>query len=173
VKAVVSRRKTSLGAPGVRLVHEARVSGPTWRFSRSWRAGVGCNSHCTITFPRFSLSLPASRPGASQISLPLCGAGASFMNPSDEGGVKVLLRQQSHSFVLADDTPGIDVPREPRLRARLARDTASTTYIRRIGSMFGRGKASPVSGLEEKRMAGDATPKETRRVRCIPHFTCG
>jgi hypothetical protein len=41
--------------------------------------------------------------------------------------------------VIIDDTPGIDVPREPRLRARLARDTASTTYIRRIGSMLGKG----------------------------------
>ena len=51
----------------------------------------------------------------------------------------MVLRQQSHSFLLADDTPAIDLPREPRLRARLARDTASTTYLRRIGSMLGKG----------------------------------
>jgi hypothetical protein len=76
------------------------VSGPTWRFSRSWRAGVGCNSRCAITFPRFSLSLPVSRPPASQISLPLCGLGG-IHEPKRRGrGVKVELRQQSHSFLL-------------------------------------------------------------------------
>jgi hypothetical protein len=28
------------------------------RFSRSWKAAVGCKSRCVITFPRFSPGLP-------------------------------------------------------------------------------------------------------------------
>ena len=105
----MSRRETSLGAPGVRLVHEARVSGPTWRFSRSSRAGVGYNSQCAITFPQFSLSSPVSRSDAFQISLPQCGLGGIHEPKRPGRGVKVVLRQQSHSCC-SPTTPGIDVP---------------------------------------------------------------
>ena len=44
------------------------------RFSRSWKAAVGCKYWCAITFPRFSPGLPISRSGVFQTLLPLCGS---------------------------------------------------------------------------------------------------
>ena len=61
------------------------MSGPTWRFSRSWRAGVGLqlpvrDSFSTI-LPELA-GLPTrvpSRPHSRCVGCP------GFMNPSDEG----------------------------------------------------------------------------------------
>jgi len=44
------------------------------RFSRSWKAAVGCESRCAITFPRFSPGLTTYRSAAFQTLLPLCGS---------------------------------------------------------------------------------------------------
>jgi hypothetical protein len=43
------------------------------RFSRSWKAAVGCKSRCAITFPRFCPDLAISRSDAFQTLLPLRG----------------------------------------------------------------------------------------------------
>ena len=51
------------------------------RFSRSWKAAVGCKSRCAITFPRFSPGSPISRSGASPSSLPLRGAPGILVSP--------------------------------------------------------------------------------------------
>src|SRR6266446_3281453 len=56
------------------------------RFSRSWKAAVGCKSRCAITFPRFSLGSMISRSGAFQTLLPLCGSPG--IEPSD--GIRFL-----------------------------------------------------------------------------------
>jgi hypothetical protein len=44
------------------------------RFSRSWKAAVGCKSRCATIFQRFSPGLPISRSGAFQALLLLCGS---------------------------------------------------------------------------------------------------
>jgi hypothetical protein len=72
-----------------------------------------------------------------------------------------------------DDIPAIDVPREPRLRARLARDTVSATYIRRIGSMLGKGARLVRFQDSEKSEWRAMLRRKKHKVRRIPHFTCG
>ncbi len=47
------------------------------RFSRPWKAAIGCKFRCAIIFPRFFPGLPISRSGAFQTLLPLCGSPGS------------------------------------------------------------------------------------------------
>src|ERR1700722_4611826 len=90
MEAAESQREASLGAPGVRLVHElACPVQPGDSLGRGELASAATRK-CAITFPRLFMSLPVSRPGASPISLPLCGL-PGIREPKRRGcGAKVV-----------------------------------------------------------------------------------
>jgi len=64
---------------------------------------------------------------------------AAFMNPSDQGVEWRWYCDNNRIAAVRRRHPESTYPASLGLRARLARDTASTTCIRRIGSMLGKG----------------------------------
>ncbi len=69
-----SMRPVALGRKNWIHIGSPQADRKLQRFSRSWKAAVGCKSRCAITFPRFSPGLPISLFGASRTLLPLCGS---------------------------------------------------------------------------------------------------
>ena len=74
------------------------------RFSRSWKAAVGCKSGCGITFPRFSPGLLISRFGPYS----RCLGHPALLDSSDLGISVKSFCDQKHSFLFADKPPAND-----------------------------------------------------------------